>query len=233
LLEPFLLPLGVSIRTVLVATVITFSLGIAAARMMVNYKGRFSSLIDGLFLLPIVLPPTVIGFGLLLLFGNRGPLGKLLALFDTTLIFSWPATVVTAVIVAFPLMYMTTRGGFEQVDPNLENAARTLGAGEWRLFWTVTLPLSWPTVLAATILSFTRALGEFGATLMLAGNLPGKTTTLPVAIYFRLQAGQMRDALILTVIVFLFALASLALLAYWKKKARQNGRGKQVAGNQR
>jgi len=225
MLEPFILPLSVSIKTVSVATVITFFLGIAAARWMVDYKGRFSSLIDVIFLLPIVLPPTVIGFGLLLLFGNRGPLGKLLALFDTTIIFSWPATVVTAVIVAFPLMYMTARGGFEQVDTNLENAARTLGAGEWRLFWTVTLPLSWPTVMAATVLSFTRALGEFGATLMLAGNLPGRTTTLPVAIYFRLQAGQMREALILTLVVFIFALASLVLLAYWKAKARQNGRG--------
>ncbi|MBM4235775.1 MAG: molybdate ABC transporter permease subunit [Firmicutes bacterium] len=225
MLEPFIMPLSVSIKTVLAATVITFFLGIAAARWMVDYKGRFSSLIDVLFLLPIVLPPTVIGFGLLLLFGSRGPLGKLLALFDTTIIFSWPATVVTAVIVAFPLMYMTARGGFEQVDPNLENAARTLGAGEWRLFWTVTLPLSWPTVMAATVLAFTRALGEFGATLMLAGNLPGRTTTLPVAIYFRLQAGQMHEALVLTLVVFIFALASLALLAYWKAQARRNGRG--------
>lgn len=231
MLEPYLTPLTISIKTVLFATAITFCLGIAAARWMVYYKGRFSNLIDGLFLLPIVLPPTVIGFGLLLLFGNRGPLGKLLALFDTTIIFSWPATIITAVVVAFPLMYMTARGGFEQVDVNLENAARTLGAGEWRLFWTVTLPLSWPTVMAATVLSFTRALGEFGATLMLAGNLPGRTTTLPVAIYFRLQAGQMREALILTFVVFLFALASLALLAYWKTKARQNGRGQKVAGN--
>jgi molybdate transport system permease protein len=227
----FLSPLLISLRTVLVATAITFFLGLAAARWIANYHGRFRTIIDCIFLLPIVLPPTVIGFGLLLLFGNRGPLGKLLALFDTTIIFSWPATVVTAVIVAFPLMYITARGGFEQVDANLENAARTLGAGEWRLFWTVTLPLSWPTVMAATILAFTRALGEFGATLMLAGNLPGRTTTLPVAIYFRLQAGQMREALILTFVVFIFALASLALLAYWKAKARQNGRGQKVAGN--
>jgi molybdate transport system permease protein len=227
----FLSPLLISLRTVIVATAITFFLGLAAARWIVNYHGRFRTLIDGIFLLPIVLPPTVIGFGLLLLFGNRGPLGKLLMLFDTTIIFSWPATVITAVIVAFPLMYITARGGFEQVDTNLENAARTLGAGEWRLFWTVTLPLSWPTVMAATVLAFTRALGEFGATLMLAGNLPGRTTTLPVAIYFRLQAGQMREALILTLVVFIFALASLALLAYWKAKARQNGRGQKVAGN--
>ncbi len=227
----FLSPLLISLRTVLAATVITFFLGLAAARWMANYQGRFRHLIDSLFLLPIVLPPTVIGFGLLLLFGNRGPLGKLLALFDTTLIFSWPATVVTAVMVSFPLMYMTARGGLEQVDANIENAARTLGAGEWRLFWTVTLPLSWPTVMAATVLAFTRALGEFGATLMLAGNLPGRTTTLPVAIYFKLQAGQMREALILTLVVFIFALASLALLAYWKTKARQNGRGQKIAGN--
>jgi molybdate transport system permease protein len=229
--ETFLSPLYISMKTVLVSTSITFFMGIAAARWMVNYSGRFRSLIDGLFLLPIVLPPTVIGLGLLLLFGSQGPLGKLLALFNTTIIFSWPATVVTAVIVSFPLMYMTARGGFEQVDSNIENSARTLGAGEWRVFWTVTMPLSWPTVMAATILSFTRALGEFGATLMLAGNLPGKTTTIPVAIYFKIQSGKMNEALALTFIVFLFAMLSLAMLAYWKRKSRQNGRCQTIAGN--
>lgn len=229
--ETFLSPLYISLKTVITATVITFFLGLAAARWMSGYKGKLKSFIDGIFLLPLVLPPTVVGFGLLLLFGKNGPLGKILELLGTTIIFSWPAAVIAAVIVSFPLMYMSARGGFEQVDINIENAARTLGAGEWRIFWTVTLPLSWPSIMAATILAFARALGEFGATLMLAGNIPGKTTTIPVAIYFKIQAGHMDEALLLTLIVLAFAFASLALLAYWKNKAKNRGRGNPLAGN--
>lgn len=231
MLESFLSPLYISMKTILASTVITFFLGIAAARWMANYSGRFKSLIDSLFLLPLVLPPTVVGFGLLLFFGKNSPLAQLLDLFGITVIFSWPATVITAVIVSFPLMYISARGGFEQVDINIENAARTMGAGEWRVFWTVTMPLSWPSVMAATVLAFARALGEFGATLMLAGNIPGKTTTIPVAIYFKIQAGHMEEALILTLIVLVFAFVSLVLLAHWKGKAKKNGRNKAFAGN--
>lgn len=231
MLEAFLSPLYISMKTILASTVITFFLGIAAARWMANYSGRLKSLIDSLFLLPLVLPPTVVGFGLLIFFGKNSPLGQLLNLFGTTVIFSWPATVITAVIVSFPLMYISARGGFEQVDINIENAARTMGAGEWRVFWTVTMPLSWPSIMAATVLAFARALGEFGATLMLAGNIPGKTTTIPVAIYFKIQAGHMEEALILTLIVLAFAFVSLVLLAYWKGKAKKNGRNKAFAGN--
>ncbi len=229
MLETFISPLYISLKTVLVSTIITFFLGIAAARWMAHSKSRFKSLIDSLLLLPLVLPPTVVGFGLLLFFGKNGPMGKLLDLFGTTVVFSWPANVITAVIVSFPLMYISTRGGFEQVDINIENAARTLGAGEWRLFWTVTMPLSWPSVMAATVLAFARALGEFGATLMLAGNIPGKTTTIPVAIYFKIQAGHFNEALVLTLIVLVFALCSLILLAYWKGKSQKSGRGRSFA----
>ena len=229
MLDSFLSPLYVSLKTVMISTAITFFLGIAAARWMTNYRGRFRALIDGIFLLPLVLPPTVVGFGLLILFGKNGPLGKILGLFGTTVIFSWPAAVITAIIVSFPLMYMSARGGFEQVDLNIENAARTLGSSEWRVFWTVTLPLSWPSVMAATTLAFARALGEFGATLMLAGNIPGRTTTIPVAIYFNIQAGRTEEALILTAIVLLFSLASLAFIAYWKGKSRNNGKERALA----
>jgi molybdate transport system permease protein len=216
LTESYLSPLLISLRTVLVATVITFFLGIAAARWMARYSGRLKSLLDGLFILPLVLPPTVVGFGLLLLFGKNGPLGQLFSLLNTTIVFSWPATVISAVVMAFPLMYMTARGGFEQVDVNFENAARTLGASEWRVFWTVTLPIARPAVIAATILAFARSLGEFGATLMLAGNIPGKTATIPIAIYFDIQAGHMNEALILVLIVLVISFASLGMLAYWK-----------------
>lgn len=214
--ETYLSPLLVSLKTVITATLITFFVGIAAARWMARYSSKLKSLIDGIFLLPLVLPPTVVGFGLLLLFGKHSPIGELLSLIGTTVVFSWPATVISAVVMSFPLMYMTARGAFEQVESNIEDAARTLGANEWKVFWTVTMPLAWPGVAAGTILSFARSLGEFGATLMLAGNIPGKTATIPVAIYFEIQAGHTNQALILVLITLAIAFSSLAALAYWK-----------------
>jgi molybdate transport system permease protein len=219
--ETYLSPLWISLRTVLSATVITFFLGIAAARWMARYSGRCKNLIDGIFILPLVLPPTVVGLGLLLIFGKHGPLGEFLSLFNTTIVFSWPATVISAAVMSFPLMYMTSRGAFEQVDSHIEDAARTLRASEWRVFWSVTLPLAWPGVAAATVLSLARSLGEFGATLMLAGNIPGKTATIPVAIYFSIQAGDMNQALILVGIVLVIAFAALVAIAYWKGKAHK------------
>jgi molybdate transport system permease protein len=216
--ESYLAPLWISAKTVLVTTVITFFIGIAVARWMARFSGRGKNLIDGIFILPLVLPPTVVGFGLLMLFGKNGPLGQILAALGTSVVFSWPATVISAVVMTFPLMYMSARAGFEQVDVNVENAARTLGASEWRIFWTVTMPMAWPAVVAATILAFARALGEFGATLMLAGNIPGKTATIPVAIYFNIQAGHNDRAIVLVLIVLVISFASLAALAYWKLK---------------
>ncbi|AAW39623.1 molybdate ABC transporter permease subunit [Dehalococcoides mccartyi] len=217
-MDSYLLPLWISCKTVLVTTAITFILGIAVARWMARYSGKYKGMIDGIFILPLVLPPTVVGFGLLMLFGKNGPLGEFLSLFDMTVVFSWPATVIAAVIMTFPLMYMSARAGFEQVDVNIENAARTLGASEWRVFWTITMPAARPAIMAATVLAFARALGEFGATLMLAGNIPGKTTTIPVAIYFNIQAGHTDKAMVLVFIVLAISFVSLAALTYWKLK---------------
>jgi molybdate transport system permease protein len=214
--ELYLEPLWISLRTVLTATVITFFLGIAAARWMAHHPSKFKNIIDGFLILPMVLPPTVVGFGLLLLFGNQSPIGRLLISLGANVVFSWTATVIAAVVMAFPLMYMTARGAFEQVEPNIEKAARTLGASEWRVFWTVTLPLAWPGVAAATVLALARSLGEFGATLMLAGNIPGRTATIPIAIYFAIQGGDMNEALMLVIIVLVFSFLSLAAIAYWK-----------------
>jgi molybdate transport system permease protein len=219
MMEAYLSPLWISLRTVATATVITFFLGIAAARWMRRYEGRWKNLIDGVFILPLVLPPTIVGFGLLLLFGKNGPIGGLLSLINATVVFSWPATVISAAVMSFPLMYMAARGAFEQVDGDIEDAARTLGASEWRVFWSVTLPLAWPGVAAGTVLSLARSLGEFGATLMLAGNIPGRTATIPVAIYFLIQGGDFNQALILVGITLVIAFASLAAIAYWKGKA--------------
>jgi molybdate transport system permease protein len=174
------------------------------------------TILDAVLMLPMVLPPTVVGYGLLILFGKHGPLGQLLMFFGASVVFNWWGTVIAAVVVSFPLMYMTTRGAFEQVEANVEDAARTLGANKARIFWTITLPLAWPGVAAGLVLALARALGEFGATLMLAGNIPGKTTTIPVAIYFDIQSGDNRQALILVAVVLVISLASLAGMAYWK-----------------
>jgi molybdate transport system permease protein len=224
--ETYLSPLWISLRTVLTATAFTFILGLAAARWMARYRGRARTLIDALFILPMVLPPTVVGYGLLLLFGKHGPLGEFLAWFDASIVFTWWATVIAAAVMAFPLMYMTARGAFEQVESNVEDAARTLGANGWRIFWTITFPLAWPGIAAGMILALARTLGEFGATLMLAGNIPGKTATIPVAIYFAIQAGDNAEALVLVAIVLIISFGAIAAMSYWKgRQAMTRGLG--------
>ena len=139
--------------------------------------------------MPLVLPPTVVGYILLLVFGRNGVLGRLLLRAGVLIVFSWPATVIAAAVVAFPLMYLTARAAFEQLEPSLLQAARTLGANEWQVLRRVALPLAWPGIAAGAVLAFARALGEFGATLMLAGNLPGRTQTIPIAIFFAIESG--------------------------------------------
>ncbi|HWZ53832.1 MAG TPA: molybdate ABC transporter permease subunit [Candidatus Acidoferrales bacterium] len=211
-------PLWISIATSVTATLVTLVLGLAAAAWREGRAGPAMALVDGIFLLPLVLPPTVVGFLLLLLFGRNGPLGQLFLKFDATIVFSWPATVIAATVVAFPLMYLTARAALEQVDPHLLQAARTLGATEWLVFREVSLPLAWPGVLAGTILSFARALGEFGATLMLAGNIPGKTETIPIAIYFAVEANDLRRAAAWCFIDVAISLALLGGLYYWTQR---------------
>lgn len=211
-------PIWISLATSVVATLFTLVAGLSAAAWRERRSGPAMALVDGIFLLPLVLPPTVVGFFLLLLFGRNGPLGKLLLHFGATVVFSWPATVIAAAVVAFPLMYLTARAALEQVDPHYLQAARTLGASEWRVFREIALPLAWPGVLAGTILSFARALGEFGATLMLAGNIPGKTATIPIAIYFAVEAGDVRAAVAWCSIDVMISLVLLGGLYYWTHK---------------
>jgi len=221
-------PLWISLATSVTATAITFVVGLAAAVWRERYTSPAMALVDGIFLLPLVLPPTVVGFLLLLLFGRNGPLGKLLLHFGATIVFSWPATVIAAAVVAFPLMYLTSRAALEQVQPELLQAARTLGASEWRVFREIALPLAWPGVLAGTILSFARALGEFGATLMIAGNIPGKTETIPIAIYFAVEADEMQRALSWCAVDVVISLALLSGLYYWTR-AQGLGRAQRMA----
>jgi molybdate transport system permease protein len=213
-------PLLISLATSLAATAVTLVAGLAAAAWRQNRAGAGAALVDGIFILPLVLPPTVVGFLLLLLFGRNGPLGKLLLQIGATVVFSWPATVIAATVVAFPLMYITARAALEQVDPQLLQAARTLGSSEARIFREVALPLAWPGVLAGTILSFARALGEFGATLMLAGNIPGKTETIPIAIYFAVEANEIQRAIVWCGVDVGISIALLGGLYYWTHAQR-------------
>lgn len=213
-------PLWISLKTTFTATIITFLLGIAAAHWMVGYHGKGKALIDGLFTLPLVLPPTVVGFFLLLLLGKNGIFGQLQL--GISVIFSWPATVIAATVVAFPLMYKTALGAFTQIDPNLLCAARTLGASEWAVFWKITIPLALPGIMAGTILAFARALGEFGATLMLAGNIPGKTQTIPIAIFFAAEGGEINQALGWVLIIVAISLAATISLNYWSNQQKMS-----------
>ena len=215
-----LLPLWISLKSAFAATVITFFLGIAAAYWMIDYRGKGKGLIEGVLISPLVLPPTVVGFLLLLLFGRNGFIGQLLKQVGVTVIFSWSATVIAATVVAFPLMYKTAQGAFAQVDTNLLQAARTLGASELTIFWRVVIPLAWPGIVAGTILTFARALGEFGATLMLAGNIPGQTQTIPVAIYFAVEAGDMQQASVWVLVILVITLAVLIAVNFWSDSRR-------------
>jgi len=208
-------PLRISLETSVTVTAITLVAGLAAAAWRQRRGGPAIAFVDGVFLLPLVLPPTVVGFLLLLLFGRNGPLGKLLLSLGTTVVFSWPATVIAAAVVSFPMMYLSARAALEQVDSRLLEAGRTLGASEWRVFYAIALPLAWPGVLAGTILSFARALGEFGATLMLAGNIPGRTATIPIAIYFAVEADDVKTAIGWCLIDLAISLVLLGSLYYW------------------
>jgi molybdate transport system permease protein len=206
---------------------ITLAFGVAAAAWRERRRGPLAVLVDSIFLLPLVLPPTVVGFLLLVIFGRRSPIGTLLEKLDASVVFSWPATVIAAATVSFPLMYLTARAALEQVDPTLAEAARTLGASESRVLREVLLPLAWPGVLAGTVLAFARALGEFGATLMIAGDIPGRTETIPLAIYFAVESGDMQRAWMWCAIDVAISLVLLGGLYYWThaQRATTSGRG--------
>ncbi|NLC89415.1 MAG: molybdate ABC transporter permease subunit [Clostridiaceae bacterium] len=186
----------ISLKTAGLSILITFFLGIFAAWGVVSMRSEsLRSIVDGLLTLPMVLPPTVAGFFLLYVFGVQRPLGKLLLeFFSIRVVFNWPATVIAAVVISFPLMYRSARGAFEQLDVDLIYAARTIGMSEWRIFWRVMVPMAAPGVATGGILAFARGLGEFGATAMIAGNIQGQTRTLPLAVYSAVAAGDMEGA---------------------------------------
>lgn len=227
-------PIFISMKTATVSIVLTFFLGVWAARLVVMAKSpKFKVIVDGILTLPMVLPPTVAGFFLLLIFGVKRPLGRLfLELFGVKIVFSWAATVITATVIAFPLMYRAARGAFEQVDVTLIYAARTLGFSERKIFWKIIMPAAMPGVLSGAILAFARGLGEFGATAMLAGNIAGETRTLPLAIYSEVAAGKMSAAYKYVWIIVAISFIVVVLMNVLAARERRGGRSRRFKSGQ-
>ncbi len=206
-------PLWISFKVAAVSTFFTFFIGIAAAKAVTSMKkGKFIA--DGILSLPLVLPPTVLGFFLLLMFGRNSSLGQMLGDMGISVIFTWQGAVIASAVASFPIMYRTVRGSFEQMDTELIDAARQMGCGHIRSFFTVWVPLSWPGIASGTTMSFARALGEFGATIMIAGNIPGKTQTMSIAVYTAMQSGDRNTAFRWTGIILVFSLAILTAISF-------------------
>ena len=207
-------PILISMKTASLSIFITFFIRLFAAWAVVSLKNETLKVIcDGILTLPLVLPPTVAGFFLLYLFGVKRPIGQFfIEYFSVKIAFSWIATVLAAVTMSFPLMYRSARGAFEQVDQNLVAAARTLGMSEWAVFWKVLFANATPGILSGGVLAFARGLGEFGATAMIAGNIAGKTRTLPMAVYSEVAAGNMDAAYSYVAIIVVIAFISVVLM---------------------
>ena len=218
-------PILISLKTASLSILITFFLGLFAAKKVLNLKSEQGKMIwDGIFTLPLVLPPTVAGFFLLYIFGVKRPFGNfLLETFGVKIAFSFLATVLAAVVISFPLMYRSARGAFEQVDQNLIYAGRTLGMSERAIFIKILMPNAMPGIVSGGILAFARGLGEFGATAMIAGNIAGRTRTLPLAVYSAVAAGDLDTAyryVLILVAVSVIVVSFMNYYNYWVKKRR-------------
>ena len=205
-------PLWLSLRVAAIATALSVGIGLALAYVLANRSFRGKELLDAAVTLPLVLPPTVLGYYLLVAFGRESVFGRIYeSVFGSPLVFTWQAAVVAALFHSAPLLIKSSRAALESVDHVYERAARTLGASEVRLFFKVSLPLAWRSILAATALAFARALGDFGVTIMIAGNIPGRTQTVSVAIYDAIEAGNGQAARILVLVVSAITLLILSL----------------------
>ena len=214
-MDDFWSPIRLSLQVALWSTLLAGVLGVLAGRLMARRTFPGKSVAETVLLLPMVLPPTVVGFGLLMLLGKQG-IGSWLPE-GQTILFTWYAAVIASTVVSFPLMYQAAKAGFELIDPDLEAVAKTMGAGPWQVLWHVALPLSWPALLSGLLLSFARGLGEFGATLMVAGNIPGRSQTLPLGIYNAVESG--RTGLAWVVCLFVLSFLFLWIIqraAKWK-----------------
>ncbi|MBP1953042.1 molybdate ABC transporter permease subunit [Jeotgalicoccus aerolatus] len=207
--EEFLTPVLLSLRVAAIALVLSFIFGTLAAQFMTQKQFKGKVILETIIMLPIVLPPTVVGFILIVIFGNNSIVGELMEwLFSSSIIFTWYGAVLASTVVAFPLMYQAAKTGFLSIDKDIEDAARVDGANNFQVFMKITLPMSVIPLMTGAILSFARAIGEFGATLMIAGNIPGRTQTLPTAIYVALQSGNMTLAWlwVVTIIIISFVM---------------------------
>ena len=216
LLEVDFFPVWLSLRVALLATLLTVVAGVPVAWLLARRRFPGRDLLSAALLSPLVLPPTVLGYYLLMLIGSRGAIGRMLAGWNIELAFTWRAAVLAAAVGSFPLLIKTAQSGFESVDRRLEQAAETLGHSELSIFWTISVPLAWRAILAGTVLAFCRAFGDFGITLMVAGNIPGRTQTLPLAIYDHVQANQLDQANALSLVsigIVLFLMLALGRAA--------------------
>jgi len=211
---PLWVPLALTLKVALWATAINLVLGVAVAFGLSRWRSHMREVVDSVLTLPLVLPPTVLGYYLLVLLGRRGTFGAWLDRLGIELVFTWQGAVIASTLVAFPLVQKAARAAFEAVDPQLEDAARVLGLGSAATFFRVSLPLASRGITAGALLAFARAMGEFGATLMIAGNLPGRTQTLSVAIYAAVQAGDDHAAGVMVAVTSLVCVVAL-LLAGW------------------
>lgn len=216
-------PLFISLKTGVISTIFAFFLGIGAARMIMKVNKTTRAVLDGILTLPLVLPPTVAGFFLLLMFSLRRPFGSFLYTnFDIKLVQTWPGCVIAAFVIAFPLMYRNARAAFEQVDVNMIYAGRTLGLSEGAIFWKVVVPIAGPGLASGTVLAFARSIGEYGATSMLAGNILGKTRTVSVAIASEVAAGNWDTAGFWVCVIVLLSFLVVTMINYVSGKGIKN-----------
>ena len=216
-------PILLSLKIAVISTFITLILGLILAYVFTKHEFLFKDGLEVILTLPMTLPPTIMGYILLLLFSRKGPIGKILYnAFDINIIFTWVAGCVAAVVVSLPLMYQSIKSSFLSTDPVYENVARTLGKSEFEIFTKVTIPLALPGIVSGIVLSFSRAIGEFGATLMVAGNIPGKTETIPLAIFYAVESNNRQKANLLMAIVIGFSFINIYLLNKWIKKRKVN-----------
>lgn len=219
ILQPILL----SIKVAILATTVAFFIGTFCAYIMVRKNIQGKNIWETILILPMILPPSVLGYILLVLLGKRGPVGSfLMEHFDLQIVFTWVACVIAASIVSLPLMYQSAKTGLISVDLVYEDAARDLGANKWQVFWKITLPLAKPGIISGIVLSFARSMGEFGATLMVAGNIPGRTQTISTAIYFAVDAGKEHLANVLVLLMTLLSFIMVFCLNQWLKRSLIN-----------
>lgn len=216
-----MMPIIISLKVSIISTIITSILSIFIAWMMVKFNKKNGSVLEAIITLPLVLPPSILGYILLIVIGNNGLIGQIFYdNFGWSVIFTWKACVIASVIVSFPLMYQNCKASFQSIDKKILNAARTMGASEWKIFFRIAIPLAYTGIISGLVLAFARSLGEFGATMMVAGNIPNKTQTIPLAMFYAVERGDKTMANTLMIVVVIFSFSLIYFLNRWIDKRR-------------